>query len=154
MQQNMDKTTYDDMSTSSTPARGDSQRGAGETGGASPGGGEQALPGPNHQGLLGWDALEAATGCLKSVAHPVRLRILELLLDGEYPVGELAELCEVDQPAASGHLRQLRDRGILDQRRDGRRVFYRVAAPAAIQGIVNCMRRSFGPSGTGTGCRG
>jgi DNA-binding transcriptional ArsR family regulator len=94
-------------------------------------------------GLLGWEALEAATKCLKSVAHPVRLRILELLLDGEYTVGELADLCEVEQATASDHLGRLRDRGILSQDRRGRRVYYRVAAPA-IGGIVTCMRRNFG----------
>jgi len=104
--------------------------------------------------ILGWEALEEASQCLKSVAHPVRLRILELLLQGEYSVGELAELCEVDQPTASGHLGQLRDRGILSQDRQGRNVYYRVAAAHAIQGIVNCMRKNFGPSGVGTGCRG
>ena len=39
--------------------------------------------------MLGWEALEEATKCLKSVAHPVRLRMLELLTDGEFSVGEL-----------------------------------------------------------------
>ncbi|MGD2120816.1 MAG: metalloregulator ArsR/SmtB family transcription factor [Gemmatimonadota bacterium] len=93
--------------------------------------------------LLDWDALEAATMCLKSVAHPVRLRMLELLLEGEYTVGELADLCGVGQSTASDHLGKLRDRGILEQERQGRRVFYRVAAPA-IGGIVSCMRKNFG----------
>ena len=106
-----------------------------------------------NNGLLGWEALGQATRCLKSVAHPVRLRMLELLIEGEYSVGELAELCEVDQPTASGHLGQLRDRGILAQERQGRHVFYRVSAPA-IGGIVTCMRTNFGPVSTGDGCRG
>ena len=110
--------------------------------------------GNGRKAILGWNALEEATQCLKSVAHPVRLRMLELLLEGEYSVGELAELCEVDQPTASGHLRQLRDRGILQDERQGRNVFYRVAAATAIEGIVTCMRNNFGPSRTGTGCRG
>jgi DNA-binding transcriptional ArsR family regulator len=104
--------------------------------------------------LLGWEALDEASRCLKSVAHPVRLRVLELLLEGEYSVGELAEICEVDQPAISGHLRQLRDRGILSQERQGRNVYYRVAAATAIEGIVTCMRKNFGRSRTGNGCRG
>jgi ArsR family transcriptional regulator, zinc-responsive transcriptional repressor len=103
--------------------------------------------------LLGWEALEKAAQCLKSVAHPVRLRILELLVEGEYNVGELAELCEVDQPTVSGHLGQLRGRGILQQERQGRYVYYRIAAPA-MEGIVSCMRHNFGPASTGEGCRG
>ena len=138
MQQNMDNSTYDDMSY-------DQDQGGNEGRDGSP---ESPRP------LLGWEALQGATRCLKSVAHPVRLRILELLLNGDYTVGELAEHCEVDQPAASGHLRTLRDRGILNQRRDGRHVFYSVAAPDAIQGIVSCMRNNFGPGNNGNGCRG
>ena len=101
---------------------------------------------PEEEGektLLGWEALEAATKCLKSVAHPVRLRMLELLLEGEYAVGKLAELCEVEQASASDHLGRLRDRGILVQDRRGRQVYYRVAAPA-VGGILNCVRKNFG----------
>lgn len=138
MHQNMDNSTYDNMSYYRGSQSGD---------------GDGAAAG-SRKILLGWEALQEATRCLKSVAHPVRLRILELLLEGEYSVGELADLCEVDQPTASGHLRQLRDRGILDQRRDGRHVYYRVAAPTAIEGIVACMRKNFGPSSSGNGCRG
>ena len=138
MQQNMDNSTYDYMSYNSNFQQGEEVR----------------MESSKRHVLLGWEALQEATRCLKSVAHPVRLRILELLLEGEYAVGELADLCEVDQPTASGHLRQLRDRGILDQRRDGRHVYYRVAAASAIEGIVTCMRKNFGPSSTGNGCRG
>jgi DNA-binding transcriptional ArsR family regulator len=97
--------------------------------------------------LLDWDGLEAATRCLKTVAHPVRLRILELLLTGEHTVGELAELCEVEQWTASEHLGRLRDRGILSQERRGRKVYYKVLAPS-VDGIVRCMQRNFGSDGT------
>lgn len=102
------------------------------------------VPASTQEAILDWEALDQATKCLKSVAHPVRLRILDLLTDGEYTVGELAELCEVEQATASDHLGKLRDRGILLQNRRGRQVFYEIAAPA-IGGIVNCMRTNFGP---------
>lgn len=104
--------------------------------------------------LLDWEALDEATKCLKSVAHPVRLRMLELLLEGEYTVGELADLCQVEPATASDHLGRLRDRGILSQDREGRHVYYRITAPA-VGGIVSCMRNNFGPSSSaGNGCRG
>ena len=99
-------------------------------------------------GGLDWKALEEATKCLKSVAHPVRLRILDLLTDGEYTVGELAELCEVEQSTASDHLGRLRDRGILSQNRRGRHVYYEISAHA-VNGIVSCMRSNFGRDGEG-----
>jgi len=106
-----------------------------------------------HERLLDWEALESATKCLKSVAHPVRLRMLELLTEGEYTVGELAVLCEVEQAAASEHLGRLRDRGILSQDRRGRKVFYQISA-RAVDGIVHCMRTIFGPEARrdGPGC--
>ena len=107
---------------------------------------------PDPGTILDWDALDQATKCLKSVAHPVRLRILDLLSDGEYTVGELADLCEVEQATASDHLGKLRDRGILTQERRGRQVFYEIAAPA-IGGIVNCMRSNFGPDSEGSHAR-
>ncbi|MFW5952370.1 MAG: ArsR/SmtB family transcription factor [Gemmatimonadota bacterium] len=103
--------------------------------------------------VLSWAALEEATSCLKAVAHPVRLRILELLLGGQYSVGELAELCEVDQAVASDHLGRLKDKGLLASEREGRQVFYRVAAPA-VEGIVTCMRKNFGSSSPEDRCRG
>jgi DNA-binding transcriptional ArsR family regulator len=141
--QYMDTLTYDDKSYSGASDSSE-LRESGEAG-------DETNPGGRR--LLGWEALDQATQCLKSVAHPIRLRILELLMSGEYSVGELADLCEVDQPTASGHLAQLRNRGILRQERQGRQVYYRVAAPA-IGGIVTCMRTNFGPSSTGNGCRG
>ena len=46
-----------------------------------------------------------AAECLKTLAHPVRLRIVQLLLHGRYTVGELAEDCGVPDNVASEHLR-------------------------------------------------
>ena len=95
--------------------------------------------------MLDWEALREATKCLKSVAHPVRLRMLELLTDGEYSVGQLADLCEVEPATASDHLGRLRDRGLLTQDRRGKEVYYQISAPA-VHGIVHCMRSNFGPA--------
>ena len=110
------------------------------------GGEDEELPEsrPVGRAMLDWKALKEATQCLKSVAHPVRLRMLELLSEGEYTVGELAEFCEVEPSAASDHLGRLRDRGLLTQDRRGKQVFYQIAAPA-VDGIVHCMRSNFGP---------
>ena len=107
---------------------------------------EKALSGGHSRGrsMLDWEALKEATQCLKSVAHPVRLRMLELLSEGEYTVGELADFCEVEPSSASDHLGRLRDRGLLIQDRRGKQVYYQIAAPA-VDGIVHCMRSNFGP---------
>ena len=58
----------------------------------------------NHQ-LIDLAALSAAAECLKTLAHPHRLRMVQMLLGGRYTVGELAEACEIPSHMASEHLR-------------------------------------------------
>lgn len=50
------------------------------------------------------DALEQAAECLKILAHPHRLRIVQMLLRDRYTVGELAEACGIPSHMASEHL--------------------------------------------------
>lgn len=63
---------------------------------------------------------------IDAIAHPGRRAILRLVLDRELPVSELAERAGVSQPAASQHLKVLRDAGLVRGRVDGRRRLYRV----------------------------
>ena len=98
---------------------------------------------PQKVQLTDLDALAHAAECLKTLAHPIRLRIVQLLLHGEYTVGELAEACEVQSNAVSEHLGLMRDRGLLVRERCGRRMYYRVAMPG-IEGISECVRHNFG----------
>ena len=86
--------------------------------------------------------LESAAECLRTIAHPCRLRIIEILLKEERPVGELAEACNIPSHMASEHLRLLKDRGLLKSRREGRKVFYVVAEPM-LEMIINCVGRKF-----------
>jgi DNA-binding transcriptional ArsR family regulator len=60
------------------------------------------------------------------LAEPQRVAILELLRDGERPVGELVEGLELSQPAVSKHLRVLRDAGLVEARVDAQRRLYRI----------------------------
>lgn len=46
--------------------------------------------------LIPFETLEQAADCLKTVAHPYRLRMIQMLLTGNYIVGELAEGCTCD----------------------------------------------------------
>lgn len=72
-------------------------------------------------------AAEQAADYLKSLANPVRLRILCLLAQGERPVGELAELLSARQSLISQHLALLRKDGLVRPRRDGQTIFYALA---------------------------
>ena len=60
------------------------------------------------------------------LAEPTRRRILDLLRDGERPVGELVDRLSMSQPAVSKHLRVLRDSGLVDVRVDAQRRVYRL----------------------------
>lgn len=69
---------------------------------------------------------------LQVLAEPRRVAILELLREGERPVGELVELLQLSQPAVSKHLRVLRDAGLVEARVDAQRRLYRIRpAPLA-----------------------
>lgn len=87
--------------------------------------------------------MEKAAECLRTIAHPHRLRILQILLDHEESVGELAAACELPSHMTSEHLRILKDRGFVDNRREGRKVFYRIAEPA-LASIMHCVESRFG----------
>jgi DNA-binding transcriptional ArsR family regulator len=63
---------------------------------------------------------------IEALSHPTRRAMLRLVLDRERPVGELAQRTGVSQPAASQHLKVLRDAGLVRGRVDGRRRLYRV----------------------------
>lgn len=65
---------------------------------------------------------------IDAIAHPGRRAMLRLVLDRELPVGELAERTGLSQPAASQHLKVLRNAGLVRGRVDGRRRLYRVDA--------------------------
>lgn len=83
-----------------------------------------------------------AAECLKTLAHPVRLRIVQLLLKGRYTVGELAEDCSVPDNVASEHLRLMQRCGFFNSEREGRRVYYQVAEPH-LKKIMDCIEGRF-----------
>jgi DNA-binding transcriptional ArsR family regulator len=68
----------------------------------------------------------SATAAIEVLAEPSRRRILDLLREGERPVGELVASLELTQPAISKHLRVLRDAGLVDVRPDAQRRLYRI----------------------------
>jgi ArsR family transcriptional regulator, zinc-responsive transcriptional repressor len=88
-------------------------------------------------------ALAQAAECLRTLAHPHRLRMVEMLLDDRYTVGELARSCGIPSPVASGHLRLMQRCGLLAQQREGRRIYYRVCEPC-LKDFLACVRKRFG----------
>ena len=93
--------------------------------------------------LTDLEVLGQAAECLRTLAHPHRLRMVQMLLQGQYTVGELAERCEIPSAMASEHLRLMQRCGFLSSSKDGRRVFYRVSEPH-LQSIMSCIESRFG----------
>ena len=93
--------------------------------------------------LLNLESLGFATECLRTLAHPHRLRMVEMLLDAEHPVAELAQACDIAPHVASAHLGKMRDRGLLRSERRGREVYYQIAEPG-LASIMGCIEKRFG----------
>ena len=70
----------------------------------------------------------AVDDTLRALAHPARRAMLELVWDAERSSSELAEAVELTRPAASQHLKVLRDAGLVQVRVDGNQRLYRVDA--------------------------
>jgi DNA-binding transcriptional ArsR family regulator len=70
---------------------------------------------------------EKASDFLKSLANPNRLRILCLIMEGERPVGDLAEAIGINQSATSQHLALMRREGLVKSRREGQTIYYQLA---------------------------
>jgi DNA-binding transcriptional ArsR family regulator len=88
-------------------------------------------------------ALEQAAECLKTLAHPHRLRMVQMLLRGRYTVGELAQACGIPSHMASEHLRLMQRSGFLRSEKDGRKAYYQVAEPH-LANIMACVEGRFG----------
>jgi ArsR family transcriptional regulator, zinc-responsive transcriptional repressor len=89
------------------------------------------------------EALAQAAECLRILAHPHRLRMVQMLLQKDFTVGELATACGLPSAMASEHLRLMQRCGFLRSDKEGRKVFYRVAE-AHLGNILQCIEDRFG----------
>jgi DNA-binding transcriptional ArsR family regulator len=86
------------------------------------------------------EVLERAADTLKAIAHPVRLRIVDLLgCSGELCVGDLVTALDAKSAITSQQLAILRDRGVVVCRRDGNRIYYKLANPNLLR-MLDCVR--------------
>lgn len=83
--------------------------------------------------------LDRASRVIRVLGHPLRLRILNLLEGSERNVTELVVATGANQAMVSQQLRILRSEGVVDDRRDGSRVFYRITEPK-VSLILDCIR--------------
>ena len=78
-----------------------------------------------------WDdaSIETQAEIFRVIGHPVRLRIIKTVIDGELPVSQIVGAVSAKQSNVSRHLVVLKQSGILTHRKSGLRVYYRVATP-------------------------
>jgi ArsR family transcriptional regulator len=91
------------------------------------------------------DTLDESVELFKAFADPVRLRLLNLLADGEVCVCHLHEALDLPQSTVSRHLAYLRKRGLVLGRKEGLWVHYRLAKPAGElhRHLMGCLGACF-----------
>lgn len=85
-----------------------------------------------------------ATAFLKALAHESRLMILCILSEGEKSVGELEEMLSLRQPTVSQQLARLRADGLVEPRREGKTIYYRLSnenARTIVGAVYDCFCR-------------
>lgn len=85
---------------------------------------------------------DAAGQLLKALANPDRLLLLCQLSQGERNVSELEAQLGIQQPTLSQQLAVLRREGLVETRRDGKQIFYRISSPAALA-VIETLYRLF-----------
>ncbi len=78
----------------------------------------------------------------KSMGHPTRLRILELLRTGEMTVSELQQNLEIDASSVSQQLSLMRTRQLVNARKQGTNVYYKVRDPLIFE-MMDIAREIF-----------
>jgi DNA-binding transcriptional ArsR family regulator len=87
------------------------------------------------------DIMQASLA-MKAIAHPLRLKVLCVLGEGELSVQDIVDSVGTSQSNISQHLAILRDKGILSTRKDANRVYYRVGDQRTLK-LVGMMRDVF-----------
>ncbi len=95
-----------------------------------------------HDMITKREQIEMAARALKAISHPLRLKILCVVGEREVCVQDIVDAVGTSQSNISQHLAILRDKSVLQTRKDANRVYYRVADQRTLQLIV-LMREVF-----------
>jgi len=77
-------------------------------------------------------AADRACSLMRVMSNPDRLMLLCQLAQGERRVGELEELLDIQQPTLSQQLAVLRDESLVETRREGKQIFYRITSDTVL----------------------
>ncbi|MFA8300700.1 MAG: ArsR/SmtB family transcription factor [Hyphomicrobiales bacterium] len=90
---------------------------------------------------LNIEKLQLAAERLRAMAHPMRIAILELLSKAdELNVTDIYTSLSIEQATASHHLNVLRNKGILESRRDGKKIYYSLSTKSLSE-VLSCINK-------------
>ena len=86
--------------------------------------------------------VENIAGLLKTLSHPIRLKIMCLLQEGEKSVGELRSEVKTTNANVSQHLTILRNKGVITNRKDANFIYNRIADPRVLE-LMQTLRKLY-----------
>lgn len=87
------------------------------------------------------EKLEYVAFILKTIAHPLRIGIIDLLTQHEkLCVNDICEKLQSEQSLTSHHLSNMKLKGILSSSRDGKNIYYSLKLKEVVE-VINCMNR-------------
>lgn len=90
------------------------------------------------------EKLELAASKLRAMAHPMRIAIIDLLTDNaKLTVTEIYEHLNIEQASASHHLNILKNRGLLESKRNGKMIYYSLKYEHLTR-VLDCINRCGG----------
>jgi DNA-binding transcriptional ArsR family regulator len=91
--------------------------------------------------LINIDKLESAASKLRAISHPMRIAIIDLLAkDSKLSVTQIYEKLEIEQATASHHLNILKNKGVLDSKREGKKIYYSLKN-VTLTDIIECINK-------------
>lgn len=88
------------------------------------------------------DQIESIAGMLKTMSHPIRLKILCLLQDKEMTVGDIREEVKTTNANVSQHLSILRNQGIIGYRKDANFIYNKISDKRILE-LMQTMRKLY-----------
>jgi len=85
--------------------------------------------------------LELAASKLRAMSHPMRIAIIDLLADGNnLSVTEIYKTLDIEQATASHHLNILKNKGLLESKREGKKIYYFLKSVKLTE-VIECINR-------------
>ena len=85
--------------------------------------------------------LESAASKLRAISHPLRIAVIDLLANGKkMSVTEIYQALDIEQATASHHLNILKNKGILDSKREGKKIYYSLRN-LTMTDIIDCVNK-------------